>query len=177
MEINAWNKSNISSILMKYKGVVYKQPLQEFNKEVNWLREAYTHKCSEVGYLSGVADRIKWLYDQSREQITSLKVQNEHLKEELEECEYLRKKLIEQINVEPKATKKNNHHQYPPVQFSLIHLYKEKLLKLVFNYSDIIRSTEVYLLNLKKNNNNGNEYKNESNKNDNTESLVHKIEK
>ncbi|CAG8723046.1 9455_t:CDS:2, partial [Funneliformis mosseae] len=76
-------------------------------EEVNWLREAYTHKCSEVGYLSGVADRMKWLRDQSREQITSLKVQNEHLKEELEECEYLRKKLIEQINVEPKATKKS----------------------------------------------------------------------
>ncbi|CAI2182611.1 19112_t:CDS:2 [Funneliformis geosporum] len=83
---------------------------QKLIEEVNWLREAYTHKCSEVGYLSGEADRMKWLYDQSCEQIASLRTQNELFKKELDESEYLRNKLIEHINVETKAIKKVWRH-------------------------------------------------------------------
>ncbi|RIA92236.1 hypothetical protein C1645_821034 [Glomus cerebriforme] len=115
-------------------------------EEVSWLREAYTHKCSEVGYLSGETDRMKWLYEQSCEQIVSLKAQNDHLKKELDESEYLRKKLIEQVDPEPKIEQCKKRHYNRGGRFQ--------------NYRNIS-------LNLKKNNNNGNVDNNDNDKRNN----------
>ncbi|PKC71531.1 hypothetical protein RhiirA1_531950 [Rhizophagus irregularis] len=111
-------------------------------EEVSWLREAYTHKCSEVGYLSGETDRMKWLYDQSCEQIISLKAQNEHLRKELDESEFLRKKLTEQVD-EPKIEQCKKRHHNRGGRFQ--------------NYRNLS-------LNLKKNNNNGNGDSNDNDK-------------
>ncbi|CAB4393026.1 unnamed protein product [Rhizophagus irregularis] len=123
-------------------------------EEVSWLREAYTHKCSEVGYLSGETDRMKWLYDQSCEQIISLKAQNEHLRKELDESEFLRKKLTEQVD-EPKIEQcKKLFRPYPLVSTNPRHHNRGGRFQ---NYRNLS-------LNLKKNNNNGNGGSNDNDK-------------
>ncbi|GET01539.1 hypothetical protein GLOIN_2v1612401 [Rhizophagus clarus] len=133
-------------------------------EEVSWLREAYTHKCSEVGYLSGETDRMKWLYDQSCEQIVSLKAQNEHLKKELDESEYLRKKLTEQVG-------ESKIDQYKKGTYDLL-LTINKIVKSKrargenkrhHNRGGRFQNYRNLSLNLKKNNNNGNGDSNDNN--------------
>ncbi|PKK66320.1 hypothetical protein RhiirC2_714936 [Rhizophagus irregularis] len=139
-------------------------------EEVSWLREAYTHKCSEVGYLSGETDRMKWLYDQSCEQIISLKAQNEHLRKELDESEFLRKKLTEQVD-EPKIEqcKKKKFCKVGYLKFVIYYkIVKSKKTrgenKRHHNRGGRFQNYRNLSLNLKKNNNNGNGGSNDNDK-------------
>ncbi|GBB95492.1 hypothetical protein RclHR1_02550004 [Rhizophagus clarus] len=134
-----WKNGSLSTHPNKEVNIKCPQKLME---EVSWLREAYTHKCSEVGYLSGETDRMKWLYDQSCEQIVSLKAQNEHLKKELDEGTYDLLLTINKIVKSKRARGENKRHHNRGGRFQ--------------NYRNLS-------LNLKKNNNNGNGDSNDNN--------------